>query len=92
MADYPGPAYALLEIHERARAGFFHFRREALDGAAELDLDRQDIIDCILALRESDFHKVDGRGESEMGWVSTRCLQAHLLRNRLVREDPILAC
>lgn len=57
MADYPDPAYALSDIQEKAKVGFLNFRRDALDGAAELDLTRQDIVDCILALNDADFHK-----------------------------------
>jgi hypothetical protein len=57
MADYMDPAYALSEIQEKAKVGFLSFRREALDGAAELDLDRHDIVACILALTSADFHK-----------------------------------
>lgn len=57
MADYLDPAYALSDIQEKAKVGFLHFRREALDGAAELELTQHDIIDCILLLKDSDFHK-----------------------------------
>ena len=57
MADYPDPAYDLSQVQEMARAGSFHIRRKALDGAAELDLDRHDILDCILGLEANDFHK-----------------------------------
>src|SRR5215212_5300572 len=57
MADYPDPTYDLSEVQEKARVGFLNFRREALDGAAELDLDRHDITDCVLSLKACDFHK-----------------------------------
>ena len=57
MADYADPAYALSDIIEKARVGFLHFRREALDDAAELGFDYRDITDCILALAPDDFHK-----------------------------------
>lgn len=57
MADYTDPAYSLSEITEKAKAGFVHFRREALDDAAALEMTQHDIVDCILVLKEADFHK-----------------------------------
>lgn len=57
MSDYSDPAYPLSDVLERARVGFLHFRREALDDAAELELTQHDIVACILELKESDFHK-----------------------------------
>lgn len=57
MPDHPVPAYPLNDVIAKARAGFVWFRRDALDGAAILNLGRQDIVDCIVALNEADFWK-----------------------------------
>lgn len=37
MADYPDSAYPISEVLEKAKVGFVHFRREALDDAAVLE-------------------------------------------------------
>ncbi len=34
-----------------------HFRREALDDAAALEMTQHDIVDCIRELKKADFHK-----------------------------------
>lgn len=57
MPDYTQPAHHLADVIEKARVGFVRFRTEALDGAAELDFDRHDILACIEGLSEADFHK-----------------------------------
>lgn len=57
VTDYPNPAYPLSDVIAKAQVGFVHFRKEALDGAAELEFSPQDITDCISGLSPSDFFK-----------------------------------
>jgi hypothetical protein len=57
MADYPNPAHDLSKVKEKATVGFLTFRTAAIDGAAELELTRYDIIACILELTPHEFHK-----------------------------------
>jgi hypothetical protein len=57
MADYPEPAHDLHSVQEKAKVGFVTFRTAAIDGAAELELTRYDILACIQSLSSGDFHK-----------------------------------
>jgi hypothetical protein len=57
LPDHPEPAHDLADVIEKARVGFITFRAAALDGAAELDFDRADIVACIEGLTATDFYK-----------------------------------
>lgn len=58
MADHDTPAHDLAEIQGAIRAGAMpHISRVARDGAAQLELDVDDIIECILGLSANDFYK-----------------------------------
>jgi hypothetical protein len=57
MDDRSAPTHDLAAVQERVRVGFVHYSVAALDGAGELDMDRYDIHECVLALAPDDFYK-----------------------------------
>jgi hypothetical protein len=57
MPDQPTPAHDLASVQRKVKAGFVHYRPQAIDDAAGLGFDWQDINVCVLALQPSDFHK-----------------------------------
>jgi len=57
VADYNYPAHDLEAVKAMVRVGFLAYRPQALDTAAEMDMDRHDINECILGLECDDFHK-----------------------------------
>ena len=57
MSDSQQPTHDLADVQAKVRAGFVHYRLQALRSAAELGFSRLDIDDCILALTTSDFFK-----------------------------------
>lgn len=57
VTDYSSPAYSLSDVIAKAQVGYVHFRKQALDGAAELEFSPQDITDCITGLAPSNFFK-----------------------------------
>ena len=52
-----GPTHDLMEVQEKVRVGFVHYRTAALEGAFEVELSRPDIDACVLQLSAADFHK-----------------------------------
>jgi hypothetical protein len=57
MPDESHPTHDLENAKTSVRVGFVTYRMDALDGAVELELDRQDIADCLCALTPDDFYK-----------------------------------
>lgn len=57
MSRQPSPTYDLLLVQEAVRRGDVQATQVALDGAAALGLDFDDITACVLALDDSDFYK-----------------------------------
>ena len=51
------PAYDLAIIKERVREGRWTAEGPALRGSAALEMDSEDIVECVTSLTRGDFHK-----------------------------------
>src|SRR4051794_38064199 len=57
MDDFSKSSYDLADVKEKVRVGFIHYWPSSLDGLGELEWDRTDMHECVLALEPSDFYK-----------------------------------
>jgi hypothetical protein len=57
MTEPSTPSHDLAEVQAKVKVGFVHYRTQALHDAAELELSRVDVDQCMLALCPADFHK-----------------------------------
>ncbi len=57
MPPPDAPTYPLADMQEKVACGHYQLLQGARDGAARLDLDEEDVKECICGLTAEDFYK-----------------------------------